>query len=609
MCGFFGLVSGRPADIQAIDRGRALASLGHRGPDGSGEWEECEGPAGVLLQHSRLAILDVSEAGRQPMASPDGRYRLVFNGEIYNYRELRPELELLGHPFATGTDTEVLLAAFAEWGEGCLERLRGMFAFAIWDRVEGRLTLARDRLGIKPLYVRRLLTGIAFASEVRTLLEAGVAERRISRVGLESFLSFGSVWGSQSIIEGIEELPPGQLLTLQRSTLRQRAYWTLPPPEDRPPKRRTEEIIEEIRETLVEAVRLQLRSDVPLAVFLSAGIDSISIAALASQALGKPPGTFTVTFDGEGDEGPEAARAARAMGTEHREVRLTSAEVAAAIPRATEQMDQPSIDGANSWIVARAARQAGFKVALSGLGGDEVFAGYASFRRIGRLHAAGRLLAPGAWFLHQLARLPPASERQQRITKGLEALAGPWPVGSYAALRRLFLPGQLLRLLGVEPRGAFIRDEGLRGDPDEVNQLSRLELGNYLVGTLLRDTDVMSMAHGLEVRPPLLDEKLVELLVRLPGNLKLERGMNKPLLSRAALPKELLSLASRQKTGFTLPFATWEKGPLRDWVADGLNDAEALMPGCRAVAASTGWSRRLALVNLGQWSRHNRCRL
>ncbi len=604
MCGILGLVTDRPSRIAALDSEAGLAALRHRGPDGEGTFEDLGAPAALLL-HTRLAIFDTSDAGRQPMQSPDGRYVVTYNGEIYNYRELRSELSGLGHRFATECDTEVLLAAFAQWGEGCLPRLRGMFAFGCWDRKERRLTLARDRLGIRPLYVAESPGGLAFASEVRALLAAGLAERRLSQQGLVSFLAFGSVWGPQTLVDGVRALPPGTVASFAEGRLLERRYWELPEAHADGPKSAAE-AIEAIAPVLHEAVRLQLRSDVPLGVFLSAGMDSSVLASLAKRALDQPPITLTVSFDSPADEGPEAAAFARALGTDHREVRITPEEAGRLVPEAVAAQDQPSVDGINSWLVSRAARQAGLKVALSGLGGDELFAGYASFRRFGRLRSSGRWAGLAARAGLQALRGSPFNGVPQHWKKGLAAVAASGdPVATYAAQRALLLGPQIEALLGRTISIEAVQSASGLGN-DAINDLSRLELVNYLRDTLLRDSDAMGLAHGVEIRPPLLDEKLVEAVLPLSGRLKLSRSGNKPLLAGAAA----LRLPLRQKSGFSLPFEQWLSGPLADWAEAGRRRAPFQLPAeplwRRATARTSAWV--LAPVVLGHWIRQNELR-
>ena len=611
MCGILGHVSERPGALDSWTPELAVAALRHRGPDGHGSWEDRGAAAACRLVHTRLAIIDLTEGGRQPMCSADGRYALVFNGEIYNYRELREELRGLGESFSTESDTEVLLHAFARWGEGCVSRLRGMFAFAVWDRREETLTLARDRLGIKPLYLCRRPGSLAFASEVRALLATGLAARTLSRRGLESFLAFGSVWGRQTLVEGVEELPPATVATWRAGAFSERRYWSLPAAGSSA-VRTAGEAVELVRPLLRDSVRLQLRSDVQLGVFLSAGLDSTSLAALARQSLDRPPLTLTVAFDDPRSEGVEAARVARHLGTEHREVHLSLDEAGRSVPLAVAAMDQPSVDGVNTWFVSRAAREAGLKVALSGLGGDEIFAGYASFRQFARLLQAGRLLGLPGRAAAVAARAQPFGPVPNAWRKAvwLAEAAGD-PARAYAVLRALFTPDQAARLWPGHPGLApFVEPAGAPDDP--INTLSRLDLANYLRDTLLRDADAMSMAHGLEVRPPLLDERLVEQLAAIPGALKIAGPQSKPLL--AGVVRDLLPAASlaRKKTGFELPYDAWLGGPLRDWIAEGHAAAIRLgldPAGLRALSAArrhgprfVQWHRFFAPAVLGHWA-------
>ncbi len=612
MCGILGHVAEDPGAVAAWSVDAAVAALRHRGPDGHGSFEDRGGGAACRLVHTRLAIIDLGDGGRQPMCSPDGRFALVFNGEIYNYRELRDELRGLGETFTSESDTEVLLQAFSRWGEGCVERLRGMFAFAIWDRRERTLTLARDRTGIKPLCLcRRPGGGLAFASEVRALLATGLAPRTLSRRGLEAFLAFGSVWGRQTLVEGVEVLPPATIAVWRAGVLTERRYWSLPAPSGARGGT-LDEAIEALRPLLRESVRLQLRSDVKVGIFLSAGLDSSSLAALARQELAQPPMTLTVAFDDPRNEGDEAARIARHLGTEHREVHLSLDEALRSVPAAVAAMDQPSVDGVNTWFVSRAALQAGLKVALSGLGGDELFAGYASFRHFAHLLRAGRLLGPAGRAAAAAARLDAFGPMPNALRKALwMAEARGEPARAYAVLRALFTPEQAARLLPGHPGlSPFVEDAAVPGDP--VNALSRFEIANYLRDTLLRDSDAMSMAHGLEVRPPFLDDRLIEQLDLVPGALKIAGARNKPLLAGAVgahLPPESLA---RKKTGFELPFDAWLAGPLAGWIAEGHVAASRLglaLGGLHALAAArrrgpryVQWHRWFAPAVLGHWA-------
>jgi asparagine synthase (glutamine-hydrolysing) len=578
VCGLFGYVS---ADA-SLDEDRvlddALGALHHRGPDDRGTFRAEHGRHRVGLAHTRLAILDVSPAGHQPMATRDGRYTIAYNGEVYNFQEIRAELARLGAEFRSSCDTEVVLEAYARWGAGALTRFRGMFALAIWDAREGALFLARDRLGIKPLYYVNGPRGLAFASEVRALLATGLAERRLSRRALTSYFAFGAVSEPDTILEGVAALAPGHWLRWQGGEVVSRAYWTLPLAEERDASFAEE--VRAIRPILQESVRLRLIADVPIGVFLSGGIDSSVLVALATAVSEAPVHTFTVTFNEERySEAPFAAEVARRYGCDHHQVHLPASHAVANFGDAVRALDQPSVDGVNTYFVSQAARRAGLTVALSGLGGDEVFAGYGYFRSFGPLRAlarAARMLPAG---LHRgLGGAESLSFAPVQLRKLSALLAGDGSAAAtYGAFRAMFTADERRQLLrpGVEVPGgtgvsapAELEARVASGRMGPVNAFSTLELHNYLRHTLLRDTDAMSMAHSLEVRVPLLDHVLVERLLRVPGALKLggvRSGDNKPLLT-AVVPGLPDAAVNRAKMGFTLPYDTWFRGPLRPWM-------------------------------------------
>jgi asparagine synthase (glutamine-hydrolysing) len=612
MCGILGQISERRGDLDSWVAAEAIDALRHRGPDGEGVFEDSAGTFACRLVHTRLAIIDTSEAGRQPMRSPDGNHVLIYNGEIYNHVELRNELAQVGEQFASTSDSEVLLRAFARWGPACLERLRGMFAFAVWNTRERSLFLARDRLGIKPLYICQREGSFAFASEVRSLLRTRIAERKLSHQGLEAFLAFGSVWGGQTLIEGVQELAPGSWASFRDGVVRRGTYWTLPTSLDRSGPLTLDQAVEAVAPVLREAISLQLRSDVKLGVFLSAGLDSSTLAAIAKLQLGRPPTTLTVCVEGASGEGREAAAIASHLGSEHHEIPVSLQEAANWLPQAVAAMDQPSVDGVNTWIVARAARGAGLTVALSGLGGDEVFAGYGSFRFFSKLLGLPKAVRPVGRFATAFLNGAPFGLVPNRLRKvGWVLRNAGDPPALYGIMRAMFTREQA-RLFDHGHPGPtpFIAQE--EGDFDAVRLLSGLELRHYLRSTLLRDTDSMSMAHGLEVRPPLLDERLCALVLSLPGRIKVGTAENKPVLlgcTRQLLPD---GIGRRPKTGFDLPFDSWLSGPLREWSAEGWRQSVRLggleEAGYQAIAkarerkpGSLSWHRWFGPAVLGHW--------
>ncbi len=633
MCGIYGYAGPEAALASPEALATAIHALFHRGPDDQGTYRDDTGTTVCGLAHTRLAIIDLSPAGHQPRTTSDGRYSLVYNGEIFNHAQIREELLARGVGFDSSCDTEVVLKAYVYWGAECLSRFRGMFAFAIWDARSRTLFLARDRLGIKPLYyTERPGGGLCFASEVRALLATGAASRKLSRSALSSYFAFGAVSGPGTIVEGVYTVPPGHTLLLCNGRITLRRYWSLPL--ERATNATFEDEVREVAPILKDAVRLRLSADVPVGIFLSGGIDSSVLVALATEPGAAPLHTFTVTFDeARYSEAPYAAEVARRYGCTHQQVHLPASHAALAIDSAVGALDQPSSDGINTYFVSKAARAAGFTVALSGLGGDELFAGYGNFRIFARA-------LPIARALHRLPAIVGAALRgldgfslaphQVRKLGGLLASGG-HPDTLYAVLRAMFSLGQRRRLLRDEIGHDAVGD-GLTlppglvqrlalGEVDPINAFSALELTNYLHNTLLRDCDAMSMAHALEVRVPLLDHVLVEKVFRVRGALKLSDTEKKPLLT-AGVPSLPREVRTRTKMGFTLPFDTWFRGPLRGWMEDillsrstqqlGLFREGAVEKLWRSFLLSeryTSHSRIWSIAALAGWCRENRVTL
>ena len=569
MCGIFGYLLAADGARPLPSLGAAVKDLRHRGPDAEGTFRDSRGKVECGLAHTRLAIIDLSPGGKQPMSILEGKLTIVFNGEIYNYRDVRAELEGCGDQFVTGSDTEVILRAYARWGSECLRRFRGMFAFVIWNAEDASLFLARDPMGVKPLYLARVGEGLLFSSEVRALLASGWVPRKLDANALSGYLAFGSVREPRSIVRNVEMLPPGSFGELRDGRWRQETYWVPPLRIDRTIRRA--DAVAEIRSLLRESVALRLVSDVPVGVFLSGGMDSSAIVALASQLSARPVHTFTVTFDEAGyDEAKYAREVAASFGAEHHVVHLSSERALDEIDDALAALDQPSADGTNTYFVARAVREAGLAVALSGIGGDELFAGYAYFRQFRTLMQGRPLLERIPIALADWVATERLSNRTLKAVSLLATRGNPFEV--YAILRAVFLARHRKALLarcedvGAEPQrfDEAVSEWASTPDGDAIAAFGLLDSRNYLRNTLLRDTDVMGMASALEVREPLLDHRLAERLFTLPGSMRIARGTNKPLLS-AAVPELPTGAVQRPKMGFTLPLASWLRGPLRDW--------------------------------------------
>jgi len=575
MCGIAGFVAGEAGspDPQALE---VLArAMRHRGPDDSGAWAEEAGGLRVGLCATRLAIQDVSANGHQPMVSAGAGSVICFNGELYNVQSLREELARAGHSFRGHSDTEVALAAYEEWGPDCVRRLRGMFALAVWDGRRRRLLLARDRMGIKPLYYSVEDGMIAFGSELRAMMGAGLVPRELSTEGLMSYLTLGGVCEPLTVVKGARALAPGYYALWDGERLEQTEYWSLRASFGSSTDGDAGgDTASRLRECLEDSVRSHLIADVPLGVFLSGGMDSSAMVALAAAVGDRPPQTVSIVLsEREFSEERYIRMVAERFRADHHELRLDEAAFLARLPAALAAMDQPTVDGVNTFVISGVAREEGLTVALSGLGGDELFAGYRTFREVPRMERVARALPARARPLAAVAARAAVRPRH-RADKVVRWLgADGTSLDAYALHRELFSTGSCLRLLPGGRPDAIPHPRPVMDD--EVNALSHLELTHYMRNVILRDSDVMSMAHSLELRVPLLDHRLVELVAGLPGSAKLSRRHPKPLLYGALadlLPDEIVH---RPKRGFTFPFEKWLQGELRKEVQDVLTDPQA----------------------------------
>ncbi len=631
MCGICG-VAFAARTAEADSRVKLMtAAMRHRGPDEEGFLLGGPRAPGLALGMRRLSIIDLP-GGHQPIWNEKHDVAVIFNGELYNYRALRDRLTQFGHHFATQSDTEVLVHAWEEWGEDCLNELRGMFAFALLDlreryAISPILFLARDPLGIKPLYYTQTAEGFSFASEVRALLAADPSRRQLSHDALTSYLLFGSVSEPVTMLDGVFSLPPGHRMLLyvpdRRRTPRARPWWDVAQsPAARDPKkiRDLATAAHHLRPLLEDAVRSHLVADVPVGLFLSSGLDSSAIAALAANAH---PGirSFTLTFPGTPyDEATLANTVASRCATQHTEVPLDGAAVLARLDEALTSLDQPTMDGINTYFVSWAARELGLKVALSGLGGDELFAGYRTFTDAPRMAAMVRT----AYFVPALLRQATASlvsslAGQRNSPDAARKAAAAWLQPDrlphpYFYARALFPLNQLDQLIDPRFRPSTINADGVTLDPTWLGWLERasdearkmepvagiswLEMRTYLASTLLRDTDSVSMARSLEVRVPLLDTLLVEFVSALPDEARRIPGQQKALLTEALsdlLPTEIL--AQRKRT-FTLPWEQWLRGPLKSRLAASFAEpAPALAPYLKPTASKPNAANNAAGSN------------
>lgn len=568
MCGIAGIFQPK-SGIDPSLVPTMISRLVHRGPDAEGFFSSTH----CALGHRRLAIIDLREEANQPMQTADGRYTLVFNGEIYNYKELKSSLAQ--YPFYTNSDTEVLVAAFQKWGPKCLEKLNGMFAFAVWDEQAKELTLARDRIGIKPLYIARTEQGITFASEIRALMSTQSNRVRLNKSSLVDFLRYQTVHSPNTIIDGIELIPAGHYLTISSTELKATRYWQLAA--GKPSNAHGQDlsaIKKHTRELLFKAVERRLISDAPLGAFLSGGIDSSVIVAIMSELHNGAINTFSVDFTEQSySESEYANLVAKHCRTNHHALQLDPESLLDMIPEALAAMDHPSGDGINTFVVSKLTQQAGLKVALSGLGGDEIFAGYPSFGRYLELHDKTWLwntpLALRKMTASAIRQLKPAV-KSEKIADLLQ-LSRLNAAEYIAVTRRVFPDSMVSKLIGTQDlpademlklnAGQRIEWEGA-GKDYKLSDISRGELLGYTQHVLLRDADQMSMASSLEVRVPFLDHELVEYVLQLPDAVKIGQTPKQLLVESllGILPNEIVN---RPKMGFVFPWDVWMKNELR----------------------------------------------
>jgi asparagine synthase (glutamine-hydrolysing) len=592
MCGIVGVVGTFNEElVQSVNT--MLATQTHRGPDDSGFFQSSTNP-GAIFGFRRLAILDLTADGHQPMIDERQGNVVVFNGEIYNFSELRKTLEAEGDQFRSRCDTEVLLKAYARFGVDVVRHIAGMFAFAIFDPRENRVVIARDRLGIKPLYYAEIDRpggkAVLFSSELRSILATRLVAPRLDPRSLDTYLWNGFVPGPHTMVEGISLLPPGTTLTIDATSGRRRIerYWSLGPRAPMTPQTAKDALEAE----LLTTAKQHLVSDVPLGIFLSGGVDSSAVAALAVRSGSSNVKTFHIGFEETGfDESAYARRVANALGTEHAEFQLTQSVFVKQLDAAIASLDQPTFDAINTYFVSRVVREAGFTVALAGTGGDELFGGYESFRTLSKARdASNRVRSLPIGSINQTLantlrslyarnnRVPPQT-RWAKLGK-LLATKGD-PVAIYQTLYALFTPQFLEEMringslspdfdgLSTERRAEF---ESVIAGQTSLSATSTLELGMFIGERLLRDSDAASMAVSLELRVPLLDHRVVEAVQRVPDELRFRPLGKKSLLKSLAMPQLDPTIFDRPKAGFVLPISVWAKDRLADDIASTFSD-------------------------------------
>jgi asparagine synthase (glutamine-hydrolysing) len=593
-------------------------SMKHRGPDSQGvqEFPSC------LLVNARLSIIDLSERGRMPMSTPDGWTWITYNGESYNAGELRTELEQRGHTFRTTSDTEVVLHLYLEYGERFVEKLRGMFAFAIWDAREQKLILGRDRLGIKPLYVNDSGGQLVFASELKTLLASGLVPRQLDPAGIRAFLQLGHIPLPWSALRGVAALTPGHIGIWKDGKWRTQAYWSLQPHSS--PPAANNHLAANLSEVLLDAMRNHLVSDVPVLIFLSGGTDSACLGALARAAGAENLSAMTVGFcESEFDESGLTRRTAEALGIPLKVVKLEARRVEAELDHAIWSLDEPSVDGLNSYWISKLGAEAGFKVALSGQGGDELFGGYDSLAWFERFNMVARWARPIPSFPFGRMLDQEAFPFRWRKLSYLIGADDPF-VAAQLAVKVLFLDRDVRELIQpsfsrnghhVEAREHLTYWSKQIENEDLRERLAFMDIHTHLEPRLLRDLDAMSMAHSIEVRPVFLDHRVIEFLLPIPSSIRMQQ---KRLLLDAAkgfMPPALLAdLAARRKRTFTFPFQRWLSHDLRNVMKETFSPERLRQTGILDPAAvnriwehyersesAVGWSRIWNLFVLQRW--------
>ncbi|MES2568202.1 MAG: asparagine synthase (glutamine-hydrolyzing) [Bacteroidota bacterium] len=552
-------------------------AIAHRGPDSEGIWnnEHC------FLGHRRLSIIDLSEAGHQPFFSEDKRYVLIYNGELYNYKEIRFELQRAEHGtkkipyiFKTDTDTEVVLAAYLRWGKDCVKRFNGMFAFSIWDNLENKLFLARDRMGIKPVYYQFRNNVLLFASELRALIHSGLIDKKINLKSVAEFIQYATVHAPNTILQDVFMLMPGHTLEFQNGAIKIEKYWNINDYTKSKEELTYKETCSRINDLLTASVERRLVADVPFGAFLSGGIDSSAIVGLMSKVSSEKVQTFNVSFDeGEFSEAKYAKQIAEKFNTQHHEIKLTPGDFIKQLPEALAAIDHPSGDGPNSYIVSKATKHAGITMALSGLGGDELFAGYDIFKRYYDLENKGWLnIIPAKGLAGKLLAAKKKSVQGDKTSEilNLDTING---FNAYPINRKLFNQKDYHSLLKERFNDTkFIKNVIQKIETDKQHVLSRVslfEIQTYMQNVLLRDTDQMSMAVALEVRVPFLDYKLVEFVLGVNDKYKYPHTPKKLLTDALGdlLPDNIVN---RPKMGFTLPWKDWLKVELKDFCEENI---------------------------------------
>jgi asparagine synthase (glutamine-hydrolysing) len=621
MCGINGIYDLTGIELPDVVVEKMNAATQHRGPDYSAVYWDNQ----VAFGHNRLAIIDLNPEGNQPMMSADGEVVVVFNGEIYNYQSLREELA--DYPFQSKTDTEVILAAYQKWGIDCLQRFNGMFAIALWDKTTRTFYLVRDRMGIKPIYYFDNNKHFAFSSEMRGLLTLPFVDKKLDVQGLRDYVQYGTVHAPNTLLDSVKMLLPGHYIMINDEGKEEHVYWDIHTHYSRKSDgQEYDEVKTEIRNLFVESVKRRMQADVPFGAFLSGGIDSSAVVAAMSMSGTQHIKTFSVIFDEEEfSEAKYARLVAEKYATEHTEIKLTSTDFLNSLPTAVAALDHPSVDGLNSYIVSQATKNSGVTMALSGLGGDELFAGYEIFKRsyalLGKKWIISFPLFTRKWVGFALRLLRP-SIASDKIAKTLLVKYMELPY-FYPINRAIYADEEVQNALNFSDKThnavQEIVEEGvgigtIGFNAPFMSKVSFAEWATYMQNVLLRDTDQMSMAHALEVRVPFLDHKLVEYVYGVNDTYKFPHSPKKLLVDALGdwLPEEIVN---RPKMGFVFPWEKWMRGDLMGYCEEGLTALKTVNVLDHSFIdkkwkdfqrnGKTKWSHIWHLVVLGHWLKVN----
>lgn len=569
MCGIAGILGLNKIQSEPLIN-NMIQAIDHRGPDAEGVYVE----DGVALGHKRLSIIDLTNGANQPFYDESNNFVIVFNGEIYNYLEVKASLN---YNWKTSSDTEVILAAYIHWGQKCLDHLNGMFAFAIWDKSKQELFIARDRIGVKPFYYYHKNELMIFGSEVRSILSTQLVEKKIDQLSLKQYLANLSVKTPRTIIEGIYQLCPGECATFKNGVFKKQIYWSITDNFDKKVKPLSyDETVKKTRTLFENAIQSRMVSDVKVGAFLSGGIDSSAVVALMAKHNPQPVETFSIVFDEkEFDESEYSQLIAKKYNTKHTEFKLKPSDLLDQLPEFISNMDSPTVDGINTYLVSKMVSKTGIKVVLTGIGGDELFVGYKNFKRWKDFDKIKFLIKNPISKLLVTILSKVVHNRVITKIKNFQSIEGNGIKSFYANSRSIFLKDELKKLFMDHENPKIENWKDL--DNQQVvehplySQYSIAELTNYTLDVLLKDTDQMSMAWALEVREPFFDYKFIEFVLSVPDEYKVKGSTPKQLLVEAMgdlLPSEIVN---RPKKGFSFPWDHWLRGDLKSYCDNAIN--------------------------------------